>query len=161
MKHANSLKYLSLLSILFFLSLSVVAQPGKGQRGDRYQQIESQRIAFITTELSLTPEEAQEFWPVYNEYNTRRNQMMIRHRNDRKEERNLENLSEQELIEIADADIGNMEEMIALRRQYHEKFKEILPVKKVIQLYNAERDFNRKLYREGRGRSDAPNRRRN
>lgn len=123
--------------------------------------MEAKRIAFITQELSLTPEEAQVFWPVYNEYNQKRNQMMILHREERKDVTDIDKLSESELMELADEDIRNMEDMVALRREYHEKFKQILPVKKVILLYNAERDFNRKLYREGRGRSDSPGRRRN
>jgi hypothetical protein len=32
------------------------------------QRIESQRIAFITQRVHLTPDEATKFWPVYNEY---------------------------------------------------------------------------------------------
>ena len=30
-------------------------------------EIQSQKIAFFTQELDLTPQEAQAFWPVYNE----------------------------------------------------------------------------------------------
>lgn len=134
---------------------------GQGQWQQKYKELEARRIAFITTELSLTPEEAQVFWPVYNEYNEKRNQMMIRHRNMRREQQSIEELSQEELLQIADADISNMEEMVALRREYHEKFKKILPIKKVIQLYDAERDFNRFLYKEGRGRHQMPGRERN
>lgn len=31
------------------------------------EELQSQKIAFFTRELDLTPEEAQKFWPVYNE----------------------------------------------------------------------------------------------
>lgn len=31
------------------------------------EELQSQKIAFFTQELDLTPEEAQKFWPVYNE----------------------------------------------------------------------------------------------
>lgn len=149
------------LATIFLLPVMLTGQPGTGQRQEQYRQMEAKRIAFITQELSLTPEEAQVFWPVYNEYNQKRNQMMIRHREERKETADIDKLSESELIELADEDIRNMEDMVAMRREYHEKFKQILPVKKVILLYNAERDFNRKLYREGRGRSESPGRGRN
>lgn len=160
MKTFQSIQWLTLATILL-LPVMLTGQPGMGQRQEQYRQMEAKRIAFITQELSLTPEEAQVFWPVYNEYNQKRNQMMIRHREDRKDVTDIDKLSESELMELADEDIRNMEDMVALRREYHEKFKQILPVKKVILLYNAERDFNRKLYREGRGRSDSPGRRRN
>lgn len=147
--------------LLFIIPVLAQAQQGMGQRQDRYRKIEAQRIAFITQELALTPEEARIFWPVYNEYTQKRNQMMIRHREERKSNVNIDDLSQKELLDIADADIRNMEEMVALRREYHQQFKEILPVKKVIQLYDAERDFNRRLYRESRGGAGGPGRGRN
>lgn len=147
----NSLKNYILFNILFlFVATTVFAQGGPRQLRERYRQFESQRIAFITRELDLSPEEAQAFWPVYNEYNEKRNQLMIRHRNQRVDENNLDELSEEQLLELADSDINNMEEMTTLRRQYHEKFKKILPIKKVVQLYGAERDFNRHLLNENR-----------
>lgn len=146
-----SLKKILLLKMLFVVAATTVyAQGGPRQLQERYRQFESQRIAFITRELSLTPDEAQAFWPVYNEYNEKRNQLMIRHRSQRTNENKLDELSDEQLHELADADISNMEEMTALRRQYHQKFKEILPIKKVVKLYAAERDFNRHLFNENR-----------
>ena len=63
----------------------------------------------------------------------------------------MDELSEKELLRLADAEIMNMEEMTAMRREYHEKFKKVLPLKKVIELYETERNFNRFLLRESRG----------
>lgn len=139
-----------ILLVLFTAPLLVNAQPPRQRFHEQARELESKRIAFITNELSLTPEEAQVFWPIYNEYNQYRNEMMIRHRTARTDTKELEKMSESELIKLADADINNMEEMIALRRRYHEKFMRVLPVKKVILLYDAERKFNRQLFREGR-----------
>lgn len=137
--------------LVLLLSAPALSQRGKGQWQERHEQLEAQRIAYITRELSLSPAEAQAFWPVYNQYNKKRNEMMMRHRQQRRQNPNLDQLSEAELLEIADKDIQNMEEMTRLRREYHEKFKEILPIKKVVQLYFAERDFNRWLMRQSRG----------
>lgn len=36
---------------------------------NRFEAIESEKIAFITKELRLTPAEAQKFFPLYNKYN--------------------------------------------------------------------------------------------
>jgi hypothetical protein len=140
------------VTLLVWASTTLNAQGGPRQMEDRYKQIEAQRIAFITSELALTPDEARVFWPIYNEYNEKRNKLMIRHRHHHSEDRSLSQLSEKDLMEIAEADISNMEEMAALRREYHEKFKQILPIIKVIKLYGAERDFSRKLFME-RGES--------
>lgn len=53
--------------LLACLTLSLNAQEKKENRQEQIEQIESQKIAFFTAELELTPEEAQLFWPVYNQ----------------------------------------------------------------------------------------------
>ena len=35
------------------------------------EKVEAHKIAFITNELNLTPEESQKFWPIYNEYSAK------------------------------------------------------------------------------------------
>lgn len=156
----STFSFSTILAIILFIQTGW-AQGGLGQRQERQEQMEARRIAFITRELSLTPAEATDFWPVYNEYNNKRNEMMRKHQAQRQQVNNLDRLSEQQLLVIADAEITNMEEMAALRREYHEKFKKILPVKKVIELYEAERNFNRNLLRESRGVQRGPGRGRN
>ena len=64
--------------ILVTLSLVTFAQPqpqnlsestsGQEQKQSRYEQIQSAKIAFFTTELELSPKEAEEFWPIYNNF---------------------------------------------------------------------------------------------
>jgi len=153
MKNGILYRVLSLLAITLILTSAVFSQPRgrQGQFQERFRQLEAQRVAYITHELSLTPQEAQLFWPVYNEYHAKRNELMQNHRTQRRGELSVDKMTEKELHEIADADIRNMEEMITLRREYHEKFKKVIPIKKVVLLYNAERDFNRQLLMDERG----------
>ena len=42
-------------------------RPSEEQRKKEFERIQAEKIAFITQELDLTPEEAQVFWPVYNQ----------------------------------------------------------------------------------------------
>jgi len=54
-----------------FLVLSGQAQVGGGGRGLKKADggiLESVHIAYLTKQLNLTPEEAQRFWPIYNQY---------------------------------------------------------------------------------------------
>ncbi len=66
------MKYIIALLIAFGLSLSAEAQIDNDNRAERQERmqsrIESQKIAFITQKLDLSPSEAQQFWPIYNEY---------------------------------------------------------------------------------------------
>ena len=59
-----------LVSALLVLSVQVSAQNnnGMGDFAKQWQErLESEKIAFLTKEMSLTPKEAQTFWPLYNQ----------------------------------------------------------------------------------------------
>ena len=43
---------------------------------DWKKKMMSEKIAFLTIELDITPEEAQVFWPVYNQVETEKDQAM-------------------------------------------------------------------------------------
>jgi hypothetical protein len=57
----NKIYILIIVPLLFLFQLSF------GQDRDARQKIESARIALITERLGLTPEQAEKFWPIYNE----------------------------------------------------------------------------------------------
>jgi hypothetical protein len=64
-------KILPMLLLLGAFCLHAQAQDDAKQpeREKRMQEIEALKVAFISRELELTPEDAQKFWPVYNQYN--------------------------------------------------------------------------------------------
>jgi hypothetical protein len=140
----------SLLLIAFFLqTYSTFAQQGQqhryGQKGNN-EKIEAQRIAFITQELELTPDEAKAFWPVYNEYDAKRHELRrtFKDANDiHKPE--IEKLSEKEASQMLDNQIIEAQKLLDLRKEYHSKFKSVLPAIKVLKLYDAEREFQKML----------------
>lgn len=148
------------LSLLFFVPAGLLAQrdfqrPERTERQERFRQkrehIEMKRIAFITEKISLTTEEAQAFWPIYNEFKEKKQEQNRRHRMLHRETgRNYEDMSEEELHKLADEDISNMMKMYKLRKEYHEKFLEVLSIQKVVMLYDAERQFRRVLLNDVR-----------
>jgi hypothetical protein len=123
------------------------------------QRLEAQRVAFITEKLQLTPEEAQQFWPVYNEY--RRKKMKLE-----KEKTDLvrgyssreSTLTDQEAEKIADEYVQLEKKQADLLVEYNARFKKVLPPKKVLQLYKAEKQFTAFLLRQirDRQRRDGP-----
>jgi hypothetical protein len=145
-----------ILILTFTLShLFALAQPESGERRD---EIEAQRIAFITRELSLSPDEAKTFWPVYNQY--REEQEIIR-KNRTPElmspRADYSRFSEAELNKFIQAELDYRQRELDLSKKYTEEFKRILPVKKVVQLYRAEQLFKVYLLKELRGdRHDLP-----
>ena len=145
LKHIQSL-------VLIIVTLMICATPISAQeesKSDKEQEIKSQRIAFFTDKIGLTPGEAQVFWPIYNAYWDRKNSIIA----DRKEKmtyfaENFETMSNEEMIKYADQYIHYEMELAELLDQYHIKFKEILPIDKVMKIYLADYEFKTYLLKK-------------
>ena len=55
-----------LIIALFMSGFTALAQ--KNNRQNAESKLQAARIALISDRLGLTPEQAQQFWPIYNEY---------------------------------------------------------------------------------------------
>jgi hypothetical protein len=127
-----------------------MAQQGRGEgRGRMHKEIKAQKISYITQELELTPEEAQLFWPVYNEMEKKKEALRKEGRVLFHKIRNgLDSIPESELVQISDDMIAYRIKDAQLNREYHEKFKKILPIRKVLELYHTEKQFQSMLLRK-------------
>ncbi len=134
-----------LISVVFFIScfmLSLNAQdkPEGKNRNKMKARMEAQKIAFFTQELDLSSEEAQNFWPVYNQYYKEMETL----KKDRRKDRDVV-LSDAE----ASAELENMikieRQHIDIKEKYISKLKNVLPVQKVAKLYRLEHRFKREM----------------
>ena len=150
------MRTIATLSLIILFCVSVFAQKQEGEgRGMMREKIEAQKISFITQKLSLTPEEAQLFWPVYNEMDKKKKEFHSKSKVLFKKLRhNTDELSDQELEEISDQLIEMRVQDATLDKEYHSKFKKILPPRKVLQLYHAEKQFHTMLLRQIKGRGE-------
>lgn len=133
--------------------LAAYGQPPK-LADDKREHIESLKISFITQKLDLTRDEAQRFWPVYNEYYDALQSL----RNERKEElrsysERFDQLSDKEMADMVDKQIIYRQRELDVRKKYHAEFKSVLPVKKVALLYRAEDEFKANVLREFKARN--------
>jgi hypothetical protein len=123
------------------------------QNNDKKEKIESFKVAFITQKLNLTTKEAQLFWPVYNEYLDKIEAL----KNARKKELrsaniNIDTYSDKDLELMLDNEFLSKEKEVEVGKEYFNKFKSVIPVKKVILLYKAEDEFKRELLRQISGK---------
>jgi Spy/CpxP family protein refolding chaperone len=150
------MKKLFLISILsVFTFAAVIAQGKSGSMSEMFEKIKAEKISFFTMKLNLTPAEAQAFWPVYNEYEKKSFDILQKTRDfESMPEAKISSLSDQELTRITKNYIESFEQEGSLRKEYHKKFLEILPLKKVLLLYRTEKDFRGYLinkFRRGPG----------
>ena len=147
----NFKKLLPLL--LLFVSVSFYAQGESMQ--EKKEKIKTLKVAFFTTELDLTTNEAEKFWPLYNTFDDK--QFELRHQKmrafmKRMSDGSLDKITEKEannfLVQMEDTE----EELFLLRKKFTQNLKKILPSIKIIKLRKAEEDFNRKLLHQYRNK---------
>jgi hypothetical protein len=118
-----------------------------GEEGN--ERIKAQKVAFITRSVNLTSKEAQVFWPVYNEYDQKRNSILSERRNAFTYfNQNEAKLSEKETDEIISTFVRLQKEESSLFEEYNAKFLKILAAKKVMKLYVAEVEFKNYLLKQ-------------
>ena len=152
------MKNFTLIAVLALLSFSnIQAQPK--QKCNWQEKMMSEKIAFITMELQLTPEEAQVFWPVYNQINQKN-----------KEAQKSMNKAYRAMVKaleegtVSDNELNALLDDYLAAKQAHkeagkgdaDQYHKVLPAKKVAKLYVAEENFRRHHIRNFKGGHKGP-----
>jgi hypothetical protein len=126
------MKKIIIICLSLVLTVSAFAQQGK--------RVEAMRIAFITQRLNLTSEEAQQFWPVFNQFSEKMQQIR-----GSKMDAPLDELNDADAEKMILSEFDKEAKELELKKEYYQKLKKVLPVRKVAKLYRAERDFKTEL----------------
>lgn len=141
---------------LMALTLSGVAQDDDMPTipEERLKEIKAQKTAYITSKMELSPEEAQVFWPVYNQYDKELEALRKERREAHKAMRSADELTEAEAAAAIDKELASQQKELDLRKKYSGEFRKTLNARKTLMLARAERDFNRELLKRLRDRRD-------
>jgi len=113
------------------------------------ERIKSLKVAFITERLNLTSEEAQVFWPLYNEHESNIEAIKRKERVDVLSKlQDFEYLTESEASRLLDKLLDLEAEKHGLHIAYMERMSEVLGAKKSFKLIRAEEDFKKRLLKE-------------
>ena len=148
-----------ILLVLIFLSFSQIGWTQQMRdMQSRKSDIEVQKVSFITSELELTPQQAKDFWPLYNDYRSELQELRRAGKQDYNPRRDSDKeFSDEEWDKIMKGEFALDRQKIDLDEKYYELYKTVLPVSKVSGLYAAERDFKRELLKtlkENRGQQN-------
>ena len=116
--------------ILSFICMAAMVnaqqpEPALDLTEKKQQDIEALKVAFLSKELDLTPDEAQKFWPVYNQYAKELN------------------------VTVKDNDnvLDRDEKVLNLRKRYKEQFIKVLGPQRMNRMFGAEGKFRGLLIR--------------
>ena len=139
--------------VMLFISITSMAQ--RQFDAQTLEQIKTKKIAFMTEAIGLTSQEAQKFWPVYNELEKERYQLMDKKRDlDQKSETLKPGMSDADYRRLATEMAATHAKEGKLIEEYNLKFLNILPAEKVVKLYRAEGKFRASLMHEFRKGQD-------
>jgi Spy/CpxP family protein refolding chaperone len=122
-------------------------------------KMKAERVSFLTDKLQLTVEEAEKFWPLYNEYLSKREEMMWGKREKMPRNFDPSQLTEEELNKMLNDILDQEVKLAQLKKDYFEKMKGVLPVRKVLTLHRVEQEFMNHMlnqFRENRKPGDGP-----
>jgi len=132
------MKKLHFVSVLILISCSAFSQiqrPGNPDaRATEIKKIQAMEMAYITKELNLTPDEAQKFWPVFNQYRNELRSVAV-------ENRQKDHLEKQQ-------------KMLDLRKKYREDFSKVMNQERANKVFGAEDEFKSLVRREFQKRQD-------
>ena len=125
-------KIFLLIMLSFGLVAIAISQNKPNKQGLSKNNIEALKVAYITRQLNLTPEEAQKFWPVHNIY--------------------FEELKKARKDNLDD-ELAFEEKALSVRKKYSIDFKKVLVSdERVNKVFTADRDFNNELRKELKNR---------
>lgn len=144
------MKRIIIFCLISFAALSFTFAQGPPERVEkegRGERVKAMRIAYITSKLELTPEESQNFWPIFNE-------MEEKHRALRKNFRSgkIEPATEEEARKALEDQLAMEEAQVALKREYIPKLNGVISYKKLYKLKRADKEFKQELLNRARGK---------
>lgn len=136
------------LILMIMLGFSLTTQLSAQDRRGGSDRLKSMKVAYITDQLNLTPEESQNFWPLYNELEDKLKENRKIHRSERIQE----NISEAEAKDLITRNFEAEQRELDLKIEYSNKFQTVISPVKLIRLQKAEKQFKRELLNRAKTR---------
>lgn len=153
--------YIATASILLLAS-AISALAEERFQNDWKERMMSEKIAFLTMEMGITPEEAQVFWPVYNQVDKERDEAIRRVFRTSKalEDAVSAGKGEKEVSKLLDEYLAALKAQGEVEQKAYKDYAKVLPVEKLAKLYVGEEKFRRQHIRKlhAGGEKPAPKR---
>jgi hypothetical protein len=124
------------------------------------EKIQAARVAYLTDQLGLTPEEAEKFWPVYREFSERRQELKKQYREAKKNPDPKKSVDENER-NLVDLQLKLKQQEVDLERDYSGRLLKVISAQKLRELPEAEHRFRQMILKQIQRRQMQQERREN
>ena len=139
----------AVLFIVFQIAAQDAPPPPDAKTRER---MDAARAAFLTERLDLTANQAEQFWPVYHEFNKKRHDLRKTFMEARRRQGSQPTPEEQR--KLLDLGISLRQQELDLEKSYSDRFLQVISAEQVLRLNAAERDFQEMVARHLRERRD-------
>lgn len=126
------MKNLCLLLLVLLTGIGLNAQTNRSDRSDNrsndLKKIQAMEMAFITKELNLNPDEAQKFWPIFNQYRSE-----------------MKGLS---FNKNTGDHLEKQQKVLDMRKKYRDDFTKVMTHERANKVFGAEDEFKSLVRRE-------------
>lgn len=135
------------------ISLGAFAQEKEHNHHEKMaEKFQADKVAFLSQKMDLSVKEAEAFWPIYNEYSKASGEAHKAIMEAVGKIHKAGELSDAEAAAAIDALLAAQKQENDLKAKYTEKFKKVLPVKKVAAFFAAEDAYRNHLFRRFKDR---------
>jgi len=146
----NQFKPIALM-LLFALSFTFhgfgqAPNPTEGG-GDKRERIQAAKVAFIASRLNLNTSQAQQFWPVFNEFEAAKKKIKKQMKQLRIDNIMMDGSDDQLKTDIKKF-FSLRQEELDLEKSYSDKFLKAISPKQLVDYYRCEKEFTRILLKK-------------
>jgi hypothetical protein len=127
--------------VLMGLSVMVWGQEGRPRFRENMESMQAERVSFLTTKLQLTVDEAEKFWPIYNDYLKKREEQFMARQKAMPRSFDPEKATDQDLERMLTNMLDEDVKLAELKKEYFLRIRQVIPVRKVMMLHRAEQEF--------------------
>lgn len=110
------------------------------------QRFKSEKVAYISSGMNFTVEEAQMFWPLYNKYDAIFDKIGEARRQNFSRKgcmKNYDSMTDAKAGDIIAKSFEYDEQELNTRRQYHDELSKMFSQKQILLYYHLEHEFRR------------------
>ena len=134
------------MKILYTILMGLLLPLGVlAQNEEALTKIQNAKIAMITERLNLSSEQAERFWPIYNEYSTRQREIRQEYTNVRQQVGDPQNATEEQNKRLLELALRVKDNQLQLEREYTDRMLRVINNRQMVNLRKAEEDFRKML----------------
>ncbi|MCC6278974.1 MAG: hypothetical protein IT262_00135 [Saprospiraceae bacterium] len=110
----------------------------------RDKKVQAYRVAVFTEVLNLTPSEAEGFWPLFNDYLDKREEIQAQ----LKPTTQLDGMNDNEVEDYVKKHFELRQRELDLEKDLGQRLRKVLPLRKIAKIPVAEREFREALVKK-------------